>query len=203
MPILAINKEIEIELTHECNWNCPYCAIHVHKQKNISHEEALSKVMSISDGSIVTLSGGEPGLISRNHIEQYINILKTKKCKLYLNTNGQFLFNYPDLVGNFEQIIYHCSENLDNKVYVFNEFDNIDYMIIVNDDNFPKLEKFMADNSDIKISIVEATYNKANDGPTLSKKNKYEIMTKFCNRMTKASIQRMIHEKEFDKMTFI
>lgn len=149
------------------------------------------------------MSGGEPGLIKREHIEYYIHELKQKNCILYLNTNGTFLKRYPDLIPNFEQIIYHCSENLEGKVHIFGEFDNIDYMIIINDENFSKLEKFMIDNSNIKFSIVEATYNKANDGPTLSKKNKYEIMTKFYNRMTKDSIQRMIHEKEFDKMTFL
>ena len=31
MPILAIANEIEVELTHECNWNCPYCAIKTHE----------------------------------------------------------------------------------------------------------------------------------------------------------------------------
>ena len=52
-------------------------------------------------------------------------------------------------------------------------------------------------------SILEATYNNVGDGPTLSKRNKYMIMTHFSHRMTKESIQRMIHEKEFDDMMYL
>ena len=39
MPIQALKNEFEIELTHECNWNCPYCAIHVHSLPFITVEE--------------------------------------------------------------------------------------------------------------------------------------------------------------------
>ena len=30
MPILNVPNEVEIELTHKCNWNCRYCAICTH-----------------------------------------------------------------------------------------------------------------------------------------------------------------------------
>lgn len=134
-----------------------------------------------------------------------MSILKRKNCTLYLNTNGTFLFNYPDLIPAFEEITYHCSENLDIDVPMFthSEFSNIDYMIIVHDENINKLRDFLDVHLDIKFSIVESTYNKAGDGPTLSRENKHMIMTRYSNRMTRASIKRMIHEKDFNSIIYI
>ena len=205
MPILAIRNEIEVELTHKCNWNCKYCAIHVHSLKGISTKEMLSKVQSIKNNSDVTLSGGEPGCLSRSEVEKVINILEKKNCNLYLNTNGLFLKKFPDLINIFKEIIYHCSEDLscEDEIIKIPNANNIRYMIIVHDENLYKLDSFLNEYKDIKCDIVEATYNKANDGPELSKKNKYSLLVKYKNRMTKESIKRMISGKDFDIMKFL
>lgn len=102
MPIQALKNEFEIELTHECNWNCPYCAIHVHSLPFITVEELKTKILSVPDGVPVTLSGGEPGLVSSDVISWVINTLKNKNCICFLNTNGLFIKKYPELLHNFK-----------------------------------------------------------------------------------------------------
>lgn len=204
MPIFEIYNEIEVELTHKCNWNCPYCAIKVHTLPDISEYDAIAKIRSIQNKSIVTLSGGEPGLISRKTIEICLNILKNKQCQIYLNTNGEFLKKYFDLIDNFIQIIYHCSENInENDTILQLNSNNIRYMIIVNDENITRLDKFIKKYSYIKFDIVEATYNNDGDGITLSKQNKYSILKKYSSNMTKESIMRMFKGKNFEAMKFI
>ena len=99
MPIQAIDGEYEVELTHECNWHCPYCAIDVHRLPAISHSELAAKLKKIPAKSVVTLSGGEPGLLSRDEIDYVIIALRDKKCKLNLNTNGTFISRYPSLLS--------------------------------------------------------------------------------------------------------
>lgn len=205
MPILAIKGEYEIELTHDCNWNCPYCAERYKMVDTISEDDALQKCHIVPYASHVTISGGEPGLMSRNLAERCIQILKEKQCHLYINTNGLFIITFPDLLHYFDEIIYHCSEDLhlDQPIIENIQHDNVRYMIIVNDDNLCRLQAFVDKYRDIKFDIIEATYNNVGDGPTLSRPNKHMVMTHFANRMTKESIQRMIHEKEFDDMFYL
>lgn len=204
MPILALFNEIEIELTHDCNWNCPYCAIKTHEQEPISIQQMMQKVKSIPSNSIVTLSGGEPGILYYKDIYNIINILKRKKCILNLNTNGLFLKKYSNLLLKFNQIIYHCTQNLDinDKIIQIDNI-NIRYMIVVTDDNICKLKTFLNAYPNIIFDIVQATYDIQTNQPILSAKNRNMIITKFANRMTKESIKRMFHEKNWNIMKFI
>ena len=72
MPINAIPGEIEVELTHKCNWNCPYCAIRVHSLPEITRQHMRGKIISIGENSAVTLSGGEPGLLDESDVRWVI-----------------------------------------------------------------------------------------------------------------------------------
>ncbi len=207
MPILAVKNEIEIELTHKCNWNCPYCAIQTHQLQDIPYNSIIDKINGIENNSFVTLSGGEPGTLKKHEIETILELLQKKNCVINLNTNGMFLRLYPQYLKNFNQIIYHCSENLEVTDIIWKPSKNLSldirYMIIITDDNISKLQKFLDVHTDIKFDIVQATYNDDNKRPTLSLKNKNMIMTKFSNRMTPESIKRMIHEKDWSIIKFI
>lgn len=204
MPIQAIRGEIEIEVTHECNWNCPYCAIHTHKLPPISKKQIRDKIDSIQTNKIVTISGGEPGMLDEDDIDYILNNLQKKECTLFLNTNGLFIRRYPEKISKFKQIIYHCSENLNCQDYIIRNIPcDTRYMIVVNDQNFKNLDQFLHMNEDIKFDIVQATYNNIGDGITLSSKNKSFILTHYYDRMTKESIDRMFNEKNWDIMEFI
>ena len=92
MPILNVQDEVEIELTHKCNWGCRYCAIRTHRLPAISEDEALEKVRSAAGKfKTVTFSGGEPGLLSRDMLEQMIKCVEDSGSALCINTNGMFI----------------------------------------------------------------------------------------------------------------
>lgn len=203
MAILAIDNEIEIELTHECNWNCPYCAIRTHTLPKISFNDIKNKLNTlVPNNSYITLSGGEPGMMSEKEILYVINVLKHKKCIINLNTNGLFIKKYEKLLYIFNEIIYHCSENLDINDIILNvNHSNVRYMIIVNDNNFYKLDKFLKLHNR-KFDIIQATYND-NVGIGLSKQNRNMLITKYAKYMTHESLYRIFHEKQWNKMRFI
>ena len=199
-------NEYAITITYKCNWNCPYCAVRnsVDYKPLVEVSEVVDKINRIEDGSNVTLFGGEPGMLDRDTIEMYISILKLKRCTLKLETNGLFLRKFPDLCSNFQSIMYHCSEDLEEvKISEFNHPD-ITYMLIIHDWNINRLEKFLEINSHIeRFYIVEATYPHEITGPTLSKQNKNHLITKFCKHMTPESIKRLINGHDFSRIIFM
>ena len=107
-------REYAITLTYICNWNCPYCAVRnsVDWKPSVSMQDVDGKIDAISDGSMVTLFGGEPGMLEKRELEHYITRLKEKGCGLKLETNGLFIERYPELLSEFYKITYHCSEDL-------------------------------------------------------------------------------------------
>ena len=81
---------------------------------------------------------------------------------------------------------------------------SIRYMIIVDDENICRLDRFLKHHSDIKFDIVEATYPYPEmSGPTLSKINKNHIIAKYGNHMTKESLSRLLNGKDFDSIEFL
>ena len=114
MPILNVDDEIELELTHECDWNCRYCAIKTHELPPVSERDAIEKVRQAAGHATVTFSGGEPGTMSREALERMLQIAEEAGSDVCVNTNGLLLRKYPDLAPRFKEIIYHCSKDLDD-----------------------------------------------------------------------------------------
>lgn len=157
----------------------------------------------MENGSSVTIFGGEPGLVERSHLEEYIKLLKSRECTLFLETNGTFLKKYPDLVPNFRSVTYHCSCELDDEIYE-TDFTNMTYMLVVHDENIGRLDGYLKKYPEIKFYIVEATYPYPEmTGPTLSPRNKNHLLTHFGSRMTKEAIDRLINGKDFDRIEFL
>jgi len=103
MPILNVPNEVEIELTHRCNWNCRYCAIRTHCLPAVPEDEAMDKVRAAAGNfRTVTFSGGEPGLMPRNVLERMVECVKSSGSALCINTNGTFIRKYPDMVNSFD-----------------------------------------------------------------------------------------------------
>jgi organic radical activating enzyme len=193
----------EVILTYNCNWNCEYCCVNTHENK-LNYEDALKKLEIIEEDSTVILSGGELGTLPKDKVINFINLLQNKNCKLHLNTNGLFLRKYEDLLTNFEEINYHCSQDLDitDEIIILNK--KINYILIVHDLNIHKLQQFLEKNKDLKFCIYPASTPSTGikNAPELSSINKFKILKQFNSRLTKKSIKRLINE-DFSKITFL
>jgi len=131
-------KDVELSLTNKCNWHCNYCVAEIHSQPERPYEDVLRDAHNIEAGSEVTFSGGEPGLLKREQLEELIDVLKSKDCVIDLLTNGVFIKRYPDLLKEFGKVHYHCVEYLCRDAIEFPnlEHDNVVYCLVVTDDNF-------------------------------------------------------------------
>lgn len=204
MAVRAKEREIELVVTWVCNWRCEYCCVDTHNRTPISMSDVKNKLDKVIPGYNVTISGGEPGAMKRKDLEFIIEELRRKECKISINTNGTFIRKCRDLCDEMDCILYHCSENIDtdDDIILDNSLD-IQYLLIVTDNNFHKLEDILNKYPTIKFNLVAASNPKNIFGPTLSTKNKHKMLKRFHTRMTEDSIRRVFKEKDFDSIIYI
>ena len=204
MAIQAMEKEIELVVTWVCNWNCDYCCVDTHNRPKMSMDDVRAKLDKVIPGYNVTLSGGEVGSMKREDIEYILSELKAKGCSPSINTNGLFIKRYRDLLCHFDTILYHCSENLDinDDIIIDPELD-LQYLLIVTDNNYHKLGAFLDKYPDIQFNLVAATNPEGINGVTLSTPLKHRMLKEFHSRMTKDSIKRVFTEKDFNAIIYL
>jgi organic radical activating enzyme len=167
-------------------------------------DEVKAKLDKVIPGYNVTLSGGEVGSMKRADIEYILDELDKKGCRPSINTNGLFIKRYRDLLPRFDTILYHCSENLelDDEIIIDPEL-NLQYLLIVTDTNFDKLEAFINKYPDIEFHLVAATMPEGINGVTLSTKLKHAMLARFHARMSAESKVRTFKEKDFDAIIYL
>jgi radical SAM protein with 4Fe4S-binding SPASM domain len=87
-------EEIIWEVTLKCGKNCKYCGSKdVIRPENPQKKCILHIAQEIADYkvNIVTLSGGEPGQLSDQTLEEVVQILKSGGCSVRAVTNGKLL----------------------------------------------------------------------------------------------------------------
>jgi organic radical activating enzyme len=204
MAIHAQEKEIELVVTWVCNWHCDYCCVDTHNRPTLTMDEVKAKLDKVIPGYNVTLSGGEVGSMKRKDIEYILDELEKKGCRPSINTNGLFIKRYRDLLPRFDTVLYHCSENLDlDEDIIIDPELNLQYLLIVTDTNFDKLEAFINKYPDIEFHLVAATMPEGINGVTLSAKLKHAMLTRFHKRMTSESKVRIFKEKDFDSIIYL
>lgn len=201
MPMISIEGEYELIITHKCNWNCPYCSELTHDKQEISYSDVMEKISTIPDGSVVTLSGGEPGMLSFNDINGIILSLKDKNCQLNLNTNGLFIARYPEMLSGFNYILYHCSEDLKKGVKIY-DYVNVHHCLVLTDNNVGRFGFFVDKYPHIKWNVIPSSIGKYTI-PTLNRTNKMNILKKYGSHLTDESKQRLIKDKDWSKIKFI
>jgi len=187
-----------ILLTYKCNWFCNFCNVDTHNQPEPDFDNIKDIIESIPEGAEVSISGGEPGLLSREKMEYCIDKLRTKNAIINVNTNGTFFSNFGDLIEQIDSIYYHCSEDLDIKKGI-NLYNNIDYtktefMLTVTDDNFHNLGWFIESYPDILFKIQGADQHIVNGKPgtKLSNKNAIKIMIDYKDKVDKDSYMYLL-----------
>lgn len=204
MAIHAKEKEIELVITWICNWYCEYCCVDTHNRPVITMDEVRAKLDKVIPGYNVTLSGGEPGAMKRKDLEFIIDELKKKGCRPSVNTNGTFIRKFRDLCEEMDCILYHCSEDIDvEDDIIFDAGLDIEYLLIVTDNNFHKLGAFLNKYPETIFNLVAATNPIGVFGPTLSVENKHSMLKQYHKQMSKESIRRVFKEKDFDSIIYI
>jgi organic radical activating enzyme len=204
MAIHAQEREIELVVTWVCNWHCDYCCVDTHNRPTLTMDEVKAKLDKVIPGYNVTLSGGEVGSMKRKDIEYILDELEKKGCRPSINTNGLFIKRYRDLLPRFDTVLYHCSENLDpeDDIIIDSEL-NLQYLLIVTDNNFKNLEAFLNKYPQIQFHLVAATNPEGINGVILSTKLKHAMLAKHHNRMSEESKMRVFKEKDFDSIIYL
>jgi organic radical activating enzyme len=204
MAVQAKEKEIELVVTWVCNWHCEYCCVDTHSRPKLAMDEVRAKLDNLIPGYNVTISGGEPGSMKRKDLEFIIDEIKKRDCIPSINTNGLFIKRYRDLCDEMDCILYHCSQDIDTEddIIVDDTLD-IEYMLVVTDNNFDRLGQFLDKYPDITFNLIAATNPDGIYGPTLSVHNKHKMMRLYHHRMTEESIKRVFKEKDFDSIIYI
>ncbi len=195
---------MSIVVTWVCNWFCDYCCVDTHNRPKLTMEEVKAKLDKVIPGYNVTLSGGEVGTMKRDDIEFILSELESKGCPVSINTNGLFIKRYRDLLPRFDTILYHCSEDLDiNDDIIIDSELNLQYLLIVTDNNFNRLDAFLAKYPDIKFNLVAATMPEGINKVVLSNELKHKMLTSQYKRMTVESKKRVFKEKDFDSIIYL
>jgi organic radical activating enzyme len=167
-------------------------------------DEVKQKLDKIIPGYNVTLSGGEVGTMKRKDIEFILDALEAKGCRPSINTNGLFIKRYRDLLPRFDTILYHCSENLDPAdEIIIDPTLNLEYLLVVTDNNYHNLEAFLNKYPDIQFNIVPASNPKNIHNVTLGSRLKHQMLAKYHHRMTTDSKLRIFKEKDFDSIIYL
>ena len=147
-----------VTVTYTCNWDCSYCCTDTHSQPEPSMESILAKIDTIAPGSHTSLSGGEPGMLSDENMDIVLTALEAKQCLIGVNTNGLFFHNHKKHMHRIYDYVYHCSFDLRNRVYqpVNHEELDIDYVVVVTNEAYPRLKEFLIKNSHVKIIVYSA-----------------------------------------------
>jgi hypothetical protein len=132
-----------------------------------------------------------------------ITCIKSTNSNLCINTNGTFIEKYPDLVEKFDEIIYHCSQDLDDELKDYPYFSNIRYMLVIDDINILKLDNYLNKYLNITFDIVPASYEFNDIRRPLSMKNRMYIVKNFNNRITLDSYRRLFVDKNFNSVKYI
>lgn len=116
VPGLFFPKELAIELTDTCNYQCPFCYKNASLNGNYITDEIIDKIDEVIRGKTtnILLTGGEPTL--HPHFEDYIKRF-SEHYKMRLITNGSIFFHFdPEVLRKLSMVqfsIYGC----DNEEY--------------------------------------------------------------------------------------
>lgn len=188
-------NEYNLLLTNVCNWHCNYCITDTHAPGKgmIPLEVIKEKIEKVEDGSLVTLSGGEPGVARREVVEYAITELQKKNCTIMVNTNGEFFKRYPEWVSAIHEFVYHCCDTISLEEDIYEPAVSfVRYMIVVTDNEMDILEQFLDKYSHITFHVSAAAdtrqFSVLPNRTSLSKKNALEIVRKYRHRILPSSL---------------
>ena len=139
--------------------------------------------------SFVAITGGEPGVASKEHLNYIYKVLKEKNCIIQVNTNGTFFKTQKELCKITDYFLYHCSENLSEPIYIPDTQNyKIFYTLVITNNSYKRLENYI-DKYPIIFQIVGADKN---SGEYLNFKNAIKIYQKYKFKITPDSFYGLL-----------
>ena len=94
---------IDLYITGNCNFRCPYCFGEDVNKGDIS-EEIFCRVVKFADycNTSIGFTGGEPLL--HNNFRKLVEIATNEEVPIILRTNGMLIADFLDVLGSFEWI---------------------------------------------------------------------------------------------------
>jgi organic radical activating enzyme len=176
-------------VTYKCNWYCDYCSEDTHNRGPVTIDEIKERLSCIPNGADVAITGGEPGILSKDTFEIIFDELTKKKCFINVNTNGLFFKRHADLCHIPSSFLYHCSEHLEeDEIFIPENVprEKIDFLLVVTDQTYQRLDYYINKYPDIKFLVFGADqiqYDKSRTSTGLSRKNGFEIYRKYKDRL--------------------
>jgi organic radical activating enzyme len=176
-------------LTYKCNWFCDYCSEDTHNRNEVTVEDIQRKLSEIPANSDVAITGGEPGILSKDVLKMVFDDLTAKNCFINVNTNGLFFKRHPELCDIPQSFLYHCSEHLtEDELYIPNFIprEKIDFLLVVTDETYKRLDYYIEKYPNIKFLLFGADrvqYDNHRAGKGLSRTNGFKVYTKYKDRI--------------------
>lgn len=142
---------VQIIMTQECPFHCPFCLERQHPMKGAFHadaqKDALKYILAEHPNARLTITGGEPGLYP-DHVDELLSIYSHDSGGVFcsINTSGY------DTRINDVAVKYGAKVNLSINDYVKPnpaDFPNCTVQTVLSDDqmNLENLKKFMNESS--------------------------------------------------------
>lgn len=190
---------IEIALTGRCNFNCKYCN---RFRAETSYEDIEFFFNSFNSCKHVQLTGGEPTL--HKDILNICKLIKTKKSKIGLSTNGSFgIDNYLSLDADMFSISlddydtnilksrgYVNPNNIINTIKELSNYKYVNVGLVVDSLNFNRVEKIIEFILNLGVNDIKLSTSTKDELPITFKNNyeKYPILDyrvkNFNNKIT-------------------
>ena len=150
-----------VHVTERCNWTCTYCIANTHTSPKTEQDKVLKMISKIPDGSFISLTGGEIGMLDKSEIDDIFNLTKSKNLTVCVDTNGMFLRKFPEYYNYVFDYFYHCSEKLltSDEIFIDDPDNKISYMIVVDNENYDRSFEFIKKH-DILFHVHGAMKNK-------------------------------------------
>jgi organic radical activating enzyme len=188
-------------VTYKCNWFCNYCSEDTHNRNDVTIADLKRKVEQLPNGSDVSITGGEPGLLDKEIMLWLLTELKNKGCLININTNGTFFKKHRDVCHMPDSFLYHCSEHLeDDEIWIPEHIDiaKITFQLVVTDDTMDRLSYYVNKYANIKFLVFGAD-NVIGKG--LSRANGFKLCKEFKDRIDPESyIYLMTTNKEVNQI---
>jgi organic radical activating enzyme len=133
-----------LAVTYKCNWNCDYCLVNTHKRKPRKFDDILKDIESFEENSSVTISGGEPGMLTETEVQIIFERLREKNITIDLLTNGLFFEKHSQYMKYIDEILYHCIEDLkERKPIIKYYYNNMYYVMVITNKDLDKMSDIL------------------------------------------------------------